>query len=105
MSELSLVSFGTRLSAHDENATYRPSAEADGQLLFVEHGLSPDRGLRKWQDRLNPVWKKIAGGCHLNRPIAELIEVAGFRLSRLERGYMQGPKPMTFMYEGSARPR
>jgi ubiquinone/menaquinone biosynthesis C-methylase UbiE len=76
----------------------------DGQLLFVEHGLSPDRGVRKWQDRLNPVWKKIAGGCHLNRPITELIEVAGFRLSRLERGYMQGPKPMTFMYEGAARP-
>ena len=76
----------------------------DGQLLFVEHGLSPDRGVRKWQDRLNPVWKKIAGGCHLNRPITDLIEVAGFRLSRLERGYMQGPKPMTFMYEGAARP-
>jgi ubiquinone/menaquinone biosynthesis C-methylase UbiE len=75
-----------------------------GQLLFVEHGLSPDQGVRTWQDRLNPVWKKIAGGCNLNRPITDLIEAAGFRVSRLEKGYMPGPKPMTFMYEGAARP-
>lgn len=79
--------------------------KAGGLLLFVEHGLSPDQGVRKWQDRLNPAWKKIAGGCHLNRPIADLIEAAGFRISRLDKGYMQGPKPMTFMYEGAARPR
>ena len=57
-----------------------------GQLLFVEHGLSPDQGVREWQDRLNPVWKKVAGGCNLNRPIADLIEAAGFRVSRLEKG-------------------
>jgi ubiquinone/menaquinone biosynthesis C-methylase UbiE len=74
-----------------------------GQLLFVEHGLSPDESVRKWQSRLTPAWKKLAGGCHLNRPIAELIETAGFRISRLETGYMEGPKPMTFMYEGAAR--
>jgi ubiquinone/menaquinone biosynthesis C-methylase UbiE len=76
-----------------------------GQLLFVEHLLSPDPGVRKWQNRLNPPWKRIAGGCHLNRPIADLIEAAGFRISQLDQRYMQGPKPMTFMYEGSARPR
>jgi ubiquinone/menaquinone biosynthesis C-methylase UbiE len=75
-----------------------------GQMLFVEHGLAPDQAVRKWQNRLNPAWKKIAGGCHLNRPIADLIEAAGFRISRLDKGYMQGPKPMTFMYEGAARP-
>lgn len=75
-----------------------------GQLLFVEHGRSPDRGVRRWQDRLNPMWKRIGGGCNLNRGIAELIETAGFRMDRLETGYMKGPKPMTFMYEGSARP-
>ena len=73
-----------------------------GQLLFVEHGLSPDDGVRKWQNRLTPLWKKIAGGCHLNRPIPDLIEAAGFRISRLDRGYMAGPKAMTFMYEGAA---
>jgi SAM-dependent methyltransferase len=75
-----------------------------GQLLFVEHGLSPDERVRKWRDRLNPLWKRIAGGCNLNRPIGALIEAAGFRVSRLGTGYMPGPKPMTFMYEGTARP-
>lgn len=75
-----------------------------GKLLFVEHGLSPDRGVRWWQDRLTPIWGRISGGCHLNRPIRSIIEDAGFRIDRIETGYMQGPKPMTFMYEGSARP-
>jgi hypothetical protein len=51
------------------------------------------------------MWKRIAGGCHLNRAIDSLIEGAGFQLERLETGYMRGPKAMTFMYEGSARPR
>jgi ubiquinone/menaquinone biosynthesis C-methylase UbiE len=76
-----------------------------GSLLFVEHGLSPDQKVRTWQDRLTPAWRCVAGGCHLNRPIAQLIEAAGFQLDRLETGYMRGPKPMTFMYEGRARPR
>jgi ubiquinone/menaquinone biosynthesis C-methylase UbiE len=76
-----------------------------GKLLFVEHGLAPEDGMRKWQDRLTPVWKRIGGGCHLNRPMRDLIESNGFAISRLETGYMRGPKPMTFMYEGSARPR
>ena len=77
----------------------------DGQLLFVEHGLAPDEGVRKWQNRLTRAWKKIAGGCHLNRPVRTLIENAGFQISRLDTGYMPGPKPMAFMYEGSARPK
>jgi ubiquinone/menaquinone biosynthesis C-methylase UbiE len=76
-----------------------------GHLVFVEHGRSPDPGVRRWQDRLTPVWRCFSGGCHLNRPISELIESAGFRIERIETGYMRGPKPMTFMYEGSARPR
>jgi len=78
----------------------RPS----GRLLFVEHGLAPDAPVRRWQDRLTPLWKRIGGGCHLNRPIAELIAAAGLRLEHLETGYMRGPKPMAFMYEGAARP-
>lgn len=76
-----------------------------GRLLFVEHGLAPDEGVRRWQNRLTPAWKCISGGCHLNRPIRAAIEAGGFRLDRLETGYMTGPKPMTFMYEGSAEPR
>jgi ubiquinone/menaquinone biosynthesis C-methylase UbiE len=75
----------------------------NGLLLFVEHGLSPDDEVHRWQDRLNPIWKCVAGGCNLNRAIAQLIQVAGFRIERMDTGYMKGPKPMTFMYEGRAR--
>jgi ubiquinone/menaquinone biosynthesis C-methylase UbiE len=74
-----------------------------GRLLFVEHGLAPDEGVRWWQDRLTPAWRSISGGCHLNRPIQAMIEAAGFRVDRIATGYMPGLKPMTFMYEGSAR--
>jgi ubiquinone/menaquinone biosynthesis C-methylase UbiE len=75
-----------------------------GRLLFVEHSLAPDASVRRWQDRLTPAWTCISGGCHLNRPIRTIIERAGFRCDRLETGYMPGPKPMAFIYEGSARP-
>lgn len=73
-----------------------------GQLLFVEHGLAPDAAVRRWQNWLTPAWKRIGGGCHLNRPIQSLIEQAGFKITRLETGYMPGPKPMAFLYQGSA---
>ena len=73
-----------------------------GKLLFVEHGLSPAPRIAAWQHFLTPCWKAIAGGCHLDHRIDELIRAAGFRLDRLETGYMPGPKPWTFMYEGSA---
>ena len=74
----------------------------DGRLLFVEHGRSSDAKVRRWQDRLTPLWRRMGGGCHLNRAISQLIEHAGFRIERMDTGYMKGPKPMTFMYEGSA---
>jgi ubiquinone/menaquinone biosynthesis C-methylase UbiE len=76
-----------------------------GRLLFVEHGRAPDSGVRWWQNHLNPAWKRVGGGCHLNRAIGTLIEGAGFQFERIETGYMRGPRPMSFMYEGSARPR
>jgi ubiquinone/menaquinone biosynthesis C-methylase UbiE len=76
-----------------------------GRLLFVEHGRAPDPKVVWWQDRLTPIWKRLGGGCHLNRAIESLIQGSGFRFERLDTGYMRGPKPMTFMYEGSARPR
>lgn len=75
-----------------------------GRLLFVEHGQAPEANVRRWQDGLTPIWKCIGGGCHLNRAIGEIIMRAGFRIERLDTGYMKGPKPMTFMYEGRARP-
>lgn len=76
-----------------------------GKLLFVEHGLAPDASVRRWQDRLTPVWKRVAGGCHLNRPIPELVRQAGFELEVVESGYAEGPRPMTFTHEGCARRR
>lgn len=75
----------------------------NGRLLFVEHGLSPDDKVRRWQEWLNPMWRRVAGGCNLNRAVTQLIEVAGFRIERVDTGYMKGPRPMTFMYEGCAR--
>jgi ubiquinone/menaquinone biosynthesis C-methylase UbiE len=76
-----------------------------GRLLFAEHGRAPEPNVALWQDRLTPMWKRFAGGCHLNRAIGPLIEAAGFAFDRCETGYMRGPRPLTFMYEGSARPR
>jgi len=76
--------------------------KADGRLLFAEHGRSPEANVERWQNRLTPLWKRIAGGCHLNRPIEQLIVAAGFRIDGLKTGYMKGPKPMTFLYEGEA---
>ena len=75
-----------------------------GRLLFAEHGLSPDASVARWQNRITPVWKHIAGGCHTNRPIDRLIEAAGLRIDRLHTGYAKGPRPMAFMFEGAAVP-
>lgn len=73
-----------------------------GQLLFVEHGTGPEMQVQRWQNRLTPLWSKISGGCHLNRPIRALVEQADFNLAQIETGYMRGPRPMTFMYQGRA---
>jgi ubiquinone/menaquinone biosynthesis C-methylase UbiE len=73
-----------------------------GQLLFVEHGLSPEIRTVRWQHRLTPYWKRISGGCHLDRKTDDLIRAAGFEISTVETGYMTGPKPWAFMYQGSA---
>jgi SAM-dependent methyltransferase len=76
----------------------------EGRLVFVEHGLAPEAGVQRWQNRLTPMWQRVSGGCHLNRPIERLIEAAGFRIEHLETGYLSGPKILSFEYEGSARP-
>jgi ubiquinone/menaquinone biosynthesis C-methylase UbiE len=75
----------------------------DGRLLFIEHGRSPDASVVVWQDRLTPVWKKIGGGCHLNRKIDELLAAAGFAIGELKTEYLPGPRPMTYTYQGFAR--
>ena len=74
-----------------------------GQLLFVEHGLAPDDGVSTWQDRINPIWRRIAGGCNVNRPIDELIRSAGFEITDLKTAYLPGPRLLTYTYQGSAR--
>jgi SAM-dependent methyltransferase len=73
-----------------------------GRLIFVEHGLSPEISTSRWQRRLTPYWKRISGGCHLDRKTDDLIRAAGFQIDAVETGYMTGPKPWTFMYQGSA---
>jgi len=74
----------------------------EGRLLFIEHGCSPDPKVQAWQHRLNPLWRKIGGGCNLDRKIDDLIQAAGFHLMELQTSYMPGPRPMTYTYEGAA---
>jgi len=76
----------------------------EGQLLFIEHGQSPEAKVAAWQDRLTPIFKPIGGGCHLNRRVGELIVQSGFEISDLRTFHVRGPKPMTFTYQGTARP-
>ncbi len=73
-----------------------------GTLIFVEHGRSPDAGVRKWQNLLTPLWRPVTGGCHLNRHMDGLVRDAGFTITALRTGYVPGPRPLTFMYEGVA---
>ena len=75
----------------------------NGKLLFCEHGLAESSAVQNWQNRVTPVWKKIAGGCHLNRPIAESITSCGFTINKLETCYAVGvPKIAGYMYYGEA---
>lgn len=73
-----------------------------GKLVFCEHGEAPDENVRRWQKRLNPIWKPIAGGCNLDRPVPKLLEQGGFKVSGLETMYLPGPRPVTFNYWGTA---
>jgi ubiquinone/menaquinone biosynthesis C-methylase UbiE len=86
-------------------AEVRRVLRPNGVLVFAEHGRAPEPSVERWQNRLTPIWKRVAGGCHLNRPIGDLIERGGFRTERLENSYIPGPRALTFMYEGSARRR
>jgi ubiquinone/menaquinone biosynthesis C-methylase UbiE len=73
-----------------------------GKLLFCEHGRAPDEAVRRWQDRLQPLWGSLAGGCHLGRDIPALLEETGFAATT-QSGYLAGPRPMTFHYWGHAQ--
>lgn len=87
-------------------AAARRVLKPGGRLLFCEHGRAPDEAVRRWQDRLTPLWRRIGGGCHLNRDIPALVEAAGFGIEHLDRLYLPGaPRFASFVYRGSARPR
>jgi len=76
----------------------------EGQLLFCEHGLAPDKNIAKWQRRINPIWSKIAGGCNLNRDIPNLITSSGFKISNMEEMYLPStPKFAGYNYWGVAK--
>jgi ubiquinone/menaquinone biosynthesis C-methylase UbiE len=77
-----------------------------GRLIFCEHGKAPDEAVRRWQDRLNPLWGRIGGGCNLNRDIPALIEAGGFAIDDLQTMYLPGaPRFAGFNYWGTAAPR
>ena len=86
-------------------AEIRRVLKSNGKLIFCEHGQAPDKAVRRWQNSLNPIWKKLGGGCNLNRDIPTLIETNGFRIDRLDTMYIPGWKPASFNYWGIAAAR
>jgi SAM-dependent methyltransferase len=76
----------------------------NGRVLFLEHGLSSDAGVASWQHRLNPIWRKLAVGCNLTRPVQQLLDDAGFTIRRIEHYYLDGaPRPVGFLCQGVAQ--
>jgi ubiquinone/menaquinone biosynthesis C-methylase UbiE len=90
-------------NAEDALQEVRRVLKPGGRFIFVEHGLSPDAGVRRWQNRLTPCWRVFAGGCHLNRKMDDLVRDAGLTIAELRTEYVAGPRALTFMYEGLAR--
>lgn len=83
---------------HQMGRVLKPS----GKLIFIEHGQSPDSSVAAWQDRLNPLWKLIGGGCNLNRKIDDLLRASGLQIEDMRTSYLPGPRPMTYTYQGVA---
>ncbi len=69
---------------------------------FLEHGTAPDPGVRRWQQRLDPLQQRLADGCHLTRDPVEIVRSAGFRIESFESSYMRGPKPWVYFTSGRA---
>ena len=84
-------------------AEMRHVLKPGGALHFVEHGLAPDAGVQAWQSRLEPLNKRLFGGCHLTRPIDDCIRRAGFNIEALTTYYLKGePKLFGYTFEGRA---
>lgn len=75
-----------------------------GRLLFAEHGVAPDADVVKWQRRLEPLWSRVAGGCHLTRDVPALLNAAGFEAA-IESGYLKGPRLLSYNFWGEATAR
>lgn len=83
----------------------RRALKPGGRLLFCEHGLAPDEGVRRWQRRIEPVWRPIAGGCHLTRDIPAIVTAAGFAIEGLETMYLpRAPRWAGYNFWGAANP-
>jgi len=76
----------------------------NGRLIFCEHGKAPDKKVEYWQNRINPIWKRLGGGCNLNRDIPKIINDNGFEIHHMETMYIPGWKPASFNFWGTAKP-
>ncbi|MFT3976811.1 MAG: class I SAM-dependent methyltransferase [Sphingomonas bacterium] len=86
---------------HEARRVLKPG----GRFLFCEHGLAPDAKVARWQRRIDPVWKRMAGGCHLSRPVAATIAAHGFAIDMVETMYLPGtPRIAGWNEWGVARP-
>lgn len=74
-----------------------------GQLFYCEHGRAPDAGVYRWQRRMNPVWRKLAGGCNMDRDIPALLEAGGFTIEEDNRMYIPGIRALSYNFWGAAR--
>lgn len=79
--------------------------KAEGELLYCEHGKAPDPGVLKWQERLNPVWKRFSGGCNIQRDIPAILDQSGFLVEDDNRMYLPGLRALSYNYWGAARIR
>jgi ubiquinone/menaquinone biosynthesis C-methylase UbiE len=84
---------------HEVRRVLRPG----GRLFFLEHGLDPDPKVEKWQHRLTPIQRRVAGGCHLDRDIRAVVSEAGLEVEKVANFSLQGPKSFGYMYCGTAR--
>lgn len=87
---------------HSALLEMRRVLKPEGRMHFSEHGLAPDASVRRWQERINPWWKRIAGGCNLNRSVTGMLDAAGFRLDDVGTIYLPGLRPLTFNTWGTA---